>query len=354
MSGKNLEASISSLLYEHDCVIVPGFGGFIANYKPAHIHPRLKVICPPSKSITFNRQLLRNDGLIANYIAEKEHISYEAALAYIDSTVRQYNNELSAGKRLEIEKVGSLYLDSAQRLQFIPDQHTNFLSTSFGLSNMPLVELEKELEKTPVVPITEPIAVASSEEEGEKRTPWWIGAAAVALPLALLSVFSFQDVFKSNGSFEFANLNPFTQLKKQTEYASVEHESIALESSEESKISWDQAVNVNTESNSFSYDFNTGEASSDGVTIRVKAEAPEVVPTSNLRLYFVIAGAFEMEDNATGLVADLQKDGFDAAIVGKRGRLTLVAYGAYNSRRAAKTALRDIQSNNLSGWIYKK
>ncbi|MDP3003404.1 MAG: hypothetical protein Q8N38_09780, partial [Bacteroidales bacterium] len=33
----DITAFIRELLFGHDCVIVPGFGGFIGNYTPAHI-----------------------------------------------------------------------------------------------------------------------------------------------------------------------------------------------------------------------------------------------------------------------------------------------------------------------------
>jgi hypothetical protein len=34
-----IEQYISELLYKYDCVIVPGLGGFVANYKSATIQP---------------------------------------------------------------------------------------------------------------------------------------------------------------------------------------------------------------------------------------------------------------------------------------------------------------------------
>ena len=39
-----LDSHISYLLHEHDCVILPAFGGFVANYHSAKIDPIIKSI----------------------------------------------------------------------------------------------------------------------------------------------------------------------------------------------------------------------------------------------------------------------------------------------------------------------
>ena len=48
---------IKELLFLHDCVILPGFGGFVANYKSAKIDEIRNVFFPPSKDIGFNREI---------------------------------------------------------------------------------------------------------------------------------------------------------------------------------------------------------------------------------------------------------------------------------------------------------
>jgi hypothetical protein len=351
MVEKSLDKRIASLLREHDCVIVPRFGGFVANYKPAHIHPRLKVICPPSKSISFNRQLLRNDGLLANYIAEKEEISYDAALAYIDTTVKSYRQELELGNRLEIEEVGSIYLDKNGLMQFIPDNDTNYLPSSFGLRNIPLPETIEE--DTPIVPI----AREKEEEEKKRATPWWVGAAAVALPLALISLFFFNDVFKGQSKFELAALNPLRSACTTAHYSpATDRPEISIVSGGKEESTLESIIaDLPETSSELQYNFIEGNTDPSGITIQLKEEAvlPDV-SESNLKLYYVIAGAFEMKSNADGLVSDLRDQGFDAALIGKRGRLHLVSYGAYTNRKAAKQSLRSLQADNKQGWIYKK
>ena len=113
-----LDKNISELLFRYDCVIVPDFGGFIANYKPAKINSRTNTFSPPSKQISFNSNLVVNDGLLANQIAQKYKVSYNEALVSIEKCVETYQNDLNLGKRVVVEKIGVFYLDPNKKIIF--------------------------------------------------------------------------------------------------------------------------------------------------------------------------------------------------------------------------------------------
>ena len=84
---KTLAAQISKLLFEHDCVIVPGLGGFITNYKPAIIHPQHHTFHPPSKQIIFNAALNSNDGILINAYCGIFETDFTTAAKIIDQKV---------------------------------------------------------------------------------------------------------------------------------------------------------------------------------------------------------------------------------------------------------------------------
>ena len=71
----DVRVTISRLLEEHDCVILPGYGGFIGNYAPARIDPVSHSFVPPSKKILFNINLKQNDGLLCNRLVTDEGVS---------------------------------------------------------------------------------------------------------------------------------------------------------------------------------------------------------------------------------------------------------------------------------------
>ena len=51
----NISKHIFELLYEHDCVIIPNFGGFVANYFPARLDELNNRVFPPSKHLLLTR-----------------------------------------------------------------------------------------------------------------------------------------------------------------------------------------------------------------------------------------------------------------------------------------------------------
>ena len=106
---------ISDLLYRYDCVIVPDFGGFVANRVGAQVNNFTHTFSPPTKQITFNGLLKHNDGLLANYIASSENISFEKASTAISLSVIRWQNELQS-KAVKIENLGSLSLNENKKI----------------------------------------------------------------------------------------------------------------------------------------------------------------------------------------------------------------------------------------------
>ena len=73
----DFEKHIKDLLLLHDCVILPGLGGFVANYRPAEFDRVRNTASPPSKHILFNRQLVHNDGLLFAHVSKAEDYGYK-------------------------------------------------------------------------------------------------------------------------------------------------------------------------------------------------------------------------------------------------------------------------------------
>jgi hypothetical protein len=131
-----IQAHIHKLLFDHDCVIIPDFGGLITHYEAARIHPVKHSFLPPSKRIAFNEKLKLNDGLLINTYAYDRHISAEEAQSQIAAFVRQMQQELGTAQRYELKGVGLFRLNEEQRIEFEYIPSDNFLSDSFGLPEL--------------------------------------------------------------------------------------------------------------------------------------------------------------------------------------------------------------------------
>lgn len=179
---QKVDAHISELLYDHNCVIIPNFGGFLANYSSAKIHPVLHQFTPPSKHIVFNKNLKNNDGLLANQIAASENIQYTAALEQINSFVNDINASLKKGEKIKIDTIGVLSLDVERNIQF-KQSTTNFLNEAFGLDEFQSpainqgtlskkIEIGLKKELTKVVGVNSPKYSAKEKSIIEKLWLW--------------------------------------------------------------------------------------------------------------------------------------------------------------------------------------
>ena len=102
-----VEIAIGKLLFEHDCVIIPSFGGLLANYVGAEIHPITNALKPPRKKIAFNEVLQLNDGLLQNFLVLEEGLSQANALALINEQVHMINAEIKVNGIYQLEGTGS-------------------------------------------------------------------------------------------------------------------------------------------------------------------------------------------------------------------------------------------------------
>ena len=139
----NLEKYIHSLLLENETVIVPGFGAFVSNYKPAEISKN--EIKPPSKEISFTQQIRNNDGLLVGYIADEEGISHFDALKKIEKERENLIYKLDKGEKTIIEDAGELFYNEKNEIQFTPFHDDNLLLDSFGLET---ISIKNKVEKT--------------------------------------------------------------------------------------------------------------------------------------------------------------------------------------------------------------
>ena len=137
---------IYSLLKNHDCVIIPNFGAFVCRNISAKISPDKLKIYPPNKELSFNRSLIKNDGLLINYISEKENLSYKKAEKRLTSWVNKNLKKLEDKEVVEILNIGALNLRDSKFI-FSPDRNSIILKSSFGLKTIESNELIKTKSK---------------------------------------------------------------------------------------------------------------------------------------------------------------------------------------------------------------
>lgn len=298
----NLANYINDLLYRYDCVIVPDFGGFVTNRIGAKINEQTHHFYPPSKQITFNSHLNNNDGLLANYIASSENISFEKANNAITLSVIKWQNELQKNA-LSLTNIGVLSLNDKGQIIFEPTTKVNYLADSFGLTT---ITTENIIRKQPIV---KPLVVAKKEDK--KLIPIFIKYAATAAILLTLGV---------------VGNNVYEQNKQQELVAS---QTKALEK----KIQTATFV-----------------ISNPLPTIQLNVAKEIAKP------FHVVAGAFQFPENAEKKVQELLKEGYNATIIGvNKWGLTEVSFNSFADRNEAINNLYKIQKTvSKDAWLLVK
>jgi len=75
------------MFWDHDCVMLPGLGGFVCNPRSARFDEAKSEITPPSRDVLFNPRLTTNDGLLANELMRCHGVDYREALSAVESFV---------------------------------------------------------------------------------------------------------------------------------------------------------------------------------------------------------------------------------------------------------------------------
>lgn len=345
----NIDKYIGDLLYSHDCVIVPDFGGFVANYSPARIHPTQHTFSPPSKNISFNKNLKSNDGLLANAIATAEKLSFAEASRKVSEYVESCVKALKNGKRFSIENVGTLYFDVEHNLQFEPDAAVNYLLDSFGLASFQSPAIKRgtyqEQHETKFID-RDPVPAKRRINIG-KYVAMAIGGAAVIFAMVWIPLKT--DLLKNAN---YSALNPFQS--EQGKYT--------INKGSTAEVSANDLTEEDTAHGTGSYYL---DLTGDGNSIPVAAEYAEavaettsvavpVVVSSNLE-YHVVGGCFSIFENAERYVSQLHEQNINASIIGKNGAgLHVVSLGDFASREEAMTALYSARGHNPNAWLLQQ
>jgi len=304
-----LDSYISDLLYRYECVIIPGFGAFLTQVQSARVHDSTNAFYPPTKLLSFNRQLQSNDGLLANYIAESDSSTFEAALDKIRKYTRYLHHELEEGKKIHFQNIGDFSIDAEENLQFTPSLHINYLSNSFGLASYVSPKVLREVYKDQVQKLEENTPLLFTPERREQRP--YLKYAAIALIALSVSGFGGMKIYESG-----VKEHNFVEKQK-------------ADSRLESQIQ--------------------------EATFVIDNPLPQITFTINKHegRYHVVAGAFRIESNAEKKVKQLADQGYNARIIGvNKYGLHQVVYASFTDRLEAIKNLRDIKrTNNRDAWL---
>jgi nucleoid DNA-binding protein len=311
----DITAFIRELLFGHDCVIIPGFGGFIGNYTPARIDKSDNTFYPPVKQISFNRNLNHNDGLLIGRISESAGLNYADARNIAEEFARELTARLAKGEKVVFDHIGSFVNNHEGNVQFEPDREANYHLNSYGLTTFQFMPLEgydlrkriiKHGDKDPV-------------RQASIRKYLWRAAVIIPLLGVMVAVPLKTDLFKTK--VQSTNLNPLARVE-------LENNRSAIEKS----VKPDSLLPV--------------------ISI-VKSDTSSVPALAPAEEFCIIAGSFKSEENAAVMMKKLAEEGYTPELAkGPNGFFRVSAFKCSSLSEAIQK--KDSIGRKYSGsWVTK-
>lgn len=304
-----LTTYISDLLYRYECVIIPGFGAFLTRYRSAYIDHVSNTFHPPSKIVSFNRQLQANDGLFANYVASVEKCSYETALQRIRNFTAQISKELSEGKTASFNNIGEFSLNEENSLQFAPLQEQNYSASAFGLSSFVSPKISREVYKETVEALEEKAPIHFTPERSAAN-PYLKYAAIAVIALSAIG---------------FGSLKLYENQVQKFNYAEREKANSLIENQiQEATFVIENPLPV------------------------LSLQVPK-----HTGMFHIVAGAYRIEQNAEKKILQLREKGYSPLkMEANRYGLHQVLYASFDDKLEAKRKLYEIQkTENADAWL---
>jgi hypothetical protein len=344
------------LFLDHDCVVVPGLGGFVLHAVPARYERDAHVLHPPGREVVFNPRLIHNDGVLAHALVVHAGMTYASALAAVEEEAAAMRRELTAGGTVVLDGVGRLYREEGV-VRFVADAELEWILRSYGLQRLPLAPL------VPQRTLVEPI-VAASEVLGVPEIPvvpfrrrLLRAAAVLALPATVGGA-----LWLSSGASgeQFGwTVAPVDAVSSYIPRFSVE--ALTLPAPHTEDVYADAWA---PDADELRFHFRSEQVSDHGVRIVRSPSAPvpavsaepitqeESPRAAAVDAFEVVIGAFAQTANADRLASRLEQQGQPARTALRSDGLTLVVWGGYADAAAAEAGLAAAADAGFTGaWV---
>lgn len=384
----------------NDCVIVPGFGGFMAHHVDARYDGTDNMFLPPLRTVGFNPQLTMNDSLLVLSYVETYDMSYPEALRRIEDEVAEIRQTLENEGQYEVDNVGILSLNEDGNIEFEPYEAGILTPDFYGLGGfdmMPVAQLtageeananknaatskmaapaaeskpNANLAEMPVKPmqkekeaaVNNSVFINEDEEEETSaefisiRKSWLRNLAA-----ACIAIIAFFTISTPLGAPTMQKSQIDTGMLNRIMPKEIDQ----MENAKELVINGDGTKLTETSENTAQNAGNAAQSAGNssqiagstaqnaGSTAQNANQDAELSLPSN-PYYSIVLASRVTKHNAANYAERLQGKGFKQARVLITENNVKVIYGTYNSESEAYTALKNLRDNEAfaDGWITK-
>ncbi|MCB0430602.1 MAG: SPOR domain-containing protein [Flavobacteriales bacterium] len=348
----SIEPYIKQLLWAHDCVILPDFGGLVANESSARLLVHQRRLLPPGKQLSFNPVLRNNDGLLTDAVRQGEGVSYNEAKRLVADVLTSWKERLQKGERIRVDEVGRFYMNAAGKILFEPSGEVHFAKSSFGLTPVVAVARAREIPQPVITSVQETKAVniiersITPQPEKKEITVRRIRRISDWKVAAVVPVFIVMGAFLAWTISQFGSPQPGTDFSSLEMTVPQEDSVVPQTSSPESDVTTAPVEDHQAEAVS-------DEKKEDAPPAQpapVESQPIQAPPKENR--FHLIGGCFRSKRNAEKKLKELRKQGYDASIAGQNERgLYRVSLEGFTTREAAEARLEALRAEHQSAWL---
>ena len=358
-----LAQHIETLLLENDCVIVPGFGGFVAHYSPATRVKEENIFLPPTRIIGFNPQLKLNDGVLVQSYMSAYDTSFADASRIVEKEVNEFIGLLHEEGKAHLDNIGEIHYNIYGNYEFVPYDYKITTPSLYGLDSFKIHELSALQQK-------EKVLVPTYQEKEKKTFEISINRAylrnAAAMIAAIVLFFAFStpventDVQKNN----YAQLLP-SELFEQIEKQSVAITPVYVKNDAAQQAKKFSASSASTKTSSAKKHTTDKAKTSKPIAVRevkvVKQETATPAPavksqeSANHPFHIIVAGGISLKD-AEAIATQLKSKGFADAKALNTDDKVRVSISSFNNRDEATKQLLELRKNETykNAWLLAK
>ena len=138
------------LVAQHNCVIIPGLGAFLAHNVPAAYNMEGATFMPPHRALGFNPQVTVDDALLVSEYIYAGQQTYDEASVMLREDVASLRHELSTKGIVHFGEIGTFSMNVTGKITF--EQSPNGFDDPYYFGFQPLVIQQlKDIEKKEIV-----------------------------------------------------------------------------------------------------------------------------------------------------------------------------------------------------------
>ena len=147
---ENLVKYTSKLIAQHNCVIIPELGAFLAHSIPASYNAEDGIFMPPHRTLGFNSQITIDDALLLSEYIDEQQLTYEEAGKALHKDVANLRYELSSKGTVRFGELGTFSMNVTGNITFDPALNGIDDPYNFGFEPI-LIPLLSECDKNDIV-----------------------------------------------------------------------------------------------------------------------------------------------------------------------------------------------------------